>query len=251
MISGTGFHVRLKVFSPQILSVVCMLLSAISVCKAESVNTSDQPVRLVITSETITFDGKSLRFEKPLKDWINVLGENYIQGERNSVGSFDAWRFIYPDLGIDLEVQGNNKAPQSDWVNGQVGTLNDPMSRYIVDVRIRLNPKKQIDPPRISEAKYKSHPYNTMFADYAINFYGAIVDRNIQKEQVLQYGAGTQMDQHFNLVRASASETHDASIAFHHFWGQKPELAVMLTVFPSSKLKYENEVKYFGQVVSR
>ncbi|KDM90035.1 hypothetical protein EA58_19025 [Photobacterium galatheae] len=206
---------------------------------------------MVITSESISFDGKPLRFEAPLKDWILVLGDNYIQGERDSVGAFDAWRFIYPELGIDLEVQGNNKAPKFDWVNGQVGTVQDPMNRYLVDVRIRLNPKNQIDPPRISEEKYKNHPYNTMFADYAINFYGAIVDRNIQKEQVLKYGSGTQMDQHFNLVGASASETHDASIAFHHFWGQKPELAVMLTVYPTLTLKHENEVKYFGQIVSR
>ncbi|UTM59784.1 hypothetical protein L4174_017075 [Photobacterium sp. CCB-ST2H9] len=238
-------------FFAKILAVVAVFFSATSYCQTGITNTSDQPVRLVITPESITFDGKPLRFEEPLKDWIQVLGDNYIQGERDSVAAFKSKRFIYPELGIDLEVQRNTKSPSSDWVNGQVGTLNDPMNRYIVDVRIRLNPKNQIDPPRISEEKFKNHPYNTMFADYAINFYGAIVDRNIQKEQVLKYGSGTQMDQHFNLVGASASETHDASIAFHHFWGQKPELAVMLTVYPSLTLKHENEVKYFGQVVSR
>ncbi|KDM90034.1 hypothetical protein [Photobacterium galatheae] len=238
-------------FFAKILAAVAVFFSATSYCQTGITNTSDQPVRLVITPESITFDGKPLRFEEPLKDWIQVLGDNYIQGESDSVAAFKSKRFIYPKLGIDLEVQRNTKSPSSDWVNGQVGTLNDPMNRYIVDVRIRLNPKNQIDPPRISEEKFKNHPYNTMFADYAINFYGAIVDRNIQKEQVLKYGSGTQMDQHFNLVGASASETHDASIAFHHFWGQKPELAVMLTVYPSLTLKHENEVKYFGQVVSR
>ncbi|WP_330961100.1 DUF7738 domain-containing protein [Photobacterium sp. 53610] len=250
MISGTGFHVRLKVFSPQILSVVCMLLSAISVCKAESVNTSDQPVRLVITSETITFDGQSFRFEKPLKDWIQVLGDNYIQGERDSVAAFKSKRFIYPELGIDLEVQRNTKSPSSDWVNGRIGILQDPMSRYITDVRVYLTPEVKMNPDAI-ELKYKNHPFNTMFASYAINFYGAIVDHSVKKENVIRYGEGVAMDRHFNSVDANVSATHNATLLFDDFWGRKPEVPVMLEIYPSSKLKYENEVKYFGQIVSR
>lgn len=234
-----------------ILTAVFIFWSAESFCQADITNTSDKPVRLVMTPETITFDGKPLSFEKPLKEWIHVLGKKYTQGQRGSVGPYTRRRFIYPDLGIDLEVQGNNKDPKSDWVNGEVGTLNDPMNRYVVDVRIRLNPKNEIAPPRINEKKYENHPYNTMFADYAINFYGAIVDRSVKKEQIIKYGEGVAMDRHFNSVDARISGNHNATIIFEHFFGKKPEVPVMLEIYPSSKLKYKNELKYFGKVVSR
>ncbi|MCM0150188.1 hypothetical protein [Photobacterium galatheae] len=61
---------------------------------------------------------------------------------------------------------------------------------FIVDVKISLNPKNQVDPPRMSEEKYQNHPYNTMFADDAIDFYGAIVDHSVKKENVIQYSKG-------------------------------------------------------------
>ncbi|KDM91092.1 hypothetical protein EA58_13135 [Photobacterium galatheae] len=59
------------------------------------------------------------------------------------------------------------------------------------------------------------------------------------------------MDRHFNSVNASSSATHQAMISFEDFWGRKLEVPVMLEIYPPSKLKDENEVKYFGQVVTR
>ncbi|WP_330961099.1 hypothetical protein [Photobacterium sp. 53610] len=237
-------------FFAKILAAAAVFFSATAYCQTGITNTSGQPVRLVITSEAIIFDGQPLSFENPLKDWLYVFGDNYIQGYHGSVAGFYADRFIYPELGIDLEVQRNNKAPKSDWVNGQVGTVQDPMNRYLVDVRITLTPNTKTEILSVEE-KYKSHPYNTMFADYAISFYGAVVDDSVKKENVIRYGEGVAMDRHFNSVNASESATHNATISFYDFWGRKPEVPVMLEIYPSSKLKNENEVKYFGQIVSR
>ncbi|SDH92271.1 hypothetical protein SAMN04488136_1363, partial [Vibrio xiamenensis] len=56
-------------------------------------NTSSLPVRLVVTKDNITFDGKTLSFDKPFKDWVAVLGDDYMQGELNSLDAFSAQRF--------------------------------------------------------------------------------------------------------------------------------------------------------------
>ncbi len=46
--------------------------------EAKHENVSNKPVRLVVREDYIAFDGKKLNFRQPFKEWVKVLGNNYI-----------------------------------------------------------------------------------------------------------------------------------------------------------------------------
>ncbi|KDM91093.1 hypothetical protein EA58_13140 [Photobacterium galatheae] len=224
------FHmVFIKVFI-----LLLTFVSEIPYFQPEITNTSEKPVRLVITPEEITFDGQRLSFEKPLKDWVDVFGEYYIQGHLGSVVGLGSELFIFPELGIELEVRQNYQSPQSDWVKGEEGTISEPMKRLIANVKVYLAPNTQTKMLNI-EKKYQNHPYSTMSAKYAINFYGAIVDSDVPTEKVIHFADGVTMDQYYRLVAPGVSSVHDASLLLFHFWGEKPQAPVMLEIHRALK----------------
>ena len=227
--------------------IICSLF-VLSACAEE--NDSDKPVRMVITADAITWDNQSLRFDQPFSDWIKVLGNDYIRGDvwRSEVRFLGPSRFVYPKLGIDIEVARNHKDPISDKINGKKWTLKDPFNRYVSVVRINLNPAYIVHNIGMNDETEK-HPYNTMFADYAIDFYGAIVDSNTPKSTILKFSDGHKMSNHFNSI-TSTLEYHNypvrGSILFNDFYEQKPEMSILIELGPSSELKRNNDIKYFG-----
>ncbi|SDH98664.1 hypothetical protein SAMN04488136_14138, partial [Vibrio xiamenensis] len=211
----------------------------------DKANTSSLPVRLVVTRDSIAFDGKTLSFDKPFKDWVAVLGDDYMQGELNSLDAFSAQRFIYPKLGLDIELEKNRKNPKSDWVNGQVGTLSDPMGRYVKGVRVMLS--SHLKNFEFDFDKRRSgRVFNTMSVDYAINFFGAIIDSHTPKSNVLDYSQGLTHSGHFNSIRTSSLEGNQASISYNAFFGSKPEISYMIQIYPDKETQISNRKKYFG-----
>ena len=228
--------------------IICSLF-VLSACSEE--NHSDKPVRLVITSNSVTWEGHLLSFEQPLSDWLKILGSNYVQGNKweSSVSFLDASRFVYPNLGIDIEVARNRKNGQSDWVETKNGwEMKDPFNRYVSVVRINLNPAYIVRNIGMNDETEK-HPYNTMFADYAIDFYGAIVDSATSKEQILTYGSGIQQSTIFNRIDPTLENKNSpiqGYISFNAFYEQKAELSTSMQLTPSSELRRSNDIKYFG-----
>ena len=227
--------------------IICSLF-VLSACAEE--NDSDKPIRMVITADAITWDNQSLRFDQPFSDWIKVLGDDYIVGKmwQKEVRYLHSDRYIYPKLGIDLQIRYNTKNPKSDWINEEPDTLKDPFNRYVSVVRINLNPAYIVLNVGMNDETEK-HPYNTMFADYAIDFYGAIVDSNTPKSTILKFSDGHKMSHHFNEI-TSTLEYHNypvrGNILFNDFYEQKAELSISMQLTPSSELKRSNDIKYFG-----
>ncbi|SDH92258.1 hypothetical protein SAMN04488136_1362 [Vibrio xiamenensis] len=212
----------------------------------DKANTSSLLVRLVVTKDNITFDGKTLSFDMPFKDWIEVLGDDYIQGGRdNFAGGFSEDRFIYPKLGLDIELLLNDRDPKSNWNNDDKGSLKDPFGRYVRVVRVMLSSHLknfEFD----FDKKRSSHVFNTMSASYAINFFGAIVDSHTPKSNVLDYSQGLTHSGHFNSIRTSSLEGNQASIAYNAFFGSKPEISYMIQIYPDKETQISNRKKYFG-----
>ena len=227
--------------------IICSLF-VLSACAEE--NYSDKPIRMVITADAITWDNQSLRFDQPFSDWIKVLGDDYIVGKmwQKEVRYLHSDRYIYPKLGIDLQIRYNTKNPKSDWINEEPDTLKDPFNRYVSVVRINLNPAYIVLNVGMNDETEK-HPYNAMFADYAIDFYGAIVDSNTPKSTILKFSDGHKMSNHFNEI-TSTLEYHNypvrGNILFNDFYEQKAELSISMQLTPSSELKRSNDIKYFG-----
>ena len=227
--------------------IICSLF-VLSACAEE--NDSDKPVRMVITADAITWDNQSLRFDQPFSDWIKVLGDDYIVGKmwQKEVRYLHSDRYIYPKLGIDLQIRYNTKNPKSDWINEEPDTLKDPFNRYVSVVRINLNPAYIVRNIGMNDETEK-HPYNTMFADYAIDFYGAIVDSATSKEQILTYGSGIQQSTIFNRIDPTLENKNSpiqGYISFNAFYEQKAELSTSMQLTPSSELRRSNDIKYFG-----
>ncbi|KKD57909.1 hypothetical protein RN22_23890 [Grimontia sp. AD028] len=220
---------------------------------------STKPIRLVITGETISFDGKLLSFKDPLNQWIEVLGEDYVyigenpdyQKAYNSSGSD---RFVYPKLGIDIEVQFNNSDVKSEFIDGKPGTLKDPYNRFVSIIRIRMNPESKADPggARYIGTERANHTYYTMHADYAIDFYGAIVDSDTSIESVLSQSNIVKRNRKFHSsIGVYSGYENLGKIVYNHFFGEQPEVSMSMQVWPTLELRLENERKYFGKVVSR
>ena len=225
----------------------------------DDINTSPKPIRLVITDHKLTFDGKEHNFKQPLQDWIAVLGNDFIRGNQDenwkkAILGHESDRFIYPELGIDIKVEINNKDVKSDWVNGVPGTLSDPFNRYVEGVRVTVNPK-YIMKEDLNQTKMLDHPFNTMFADYAINFHGAIVDNTTSKKQILMYSQNVSESGHFNSISRSNSAKNRSNIrgvlSFYDFWGNKPEISTQMEILPTTRIREENQIKYFGKITSR
>ncbi len=185
--------IRIKSLSPLILH---LLLVALSGCKYQNENVeqsegdyqnkSDRPVRLVVSEQGLVWDEQLLSFEQPLKEWIAILGDNYYQG-----GSDEAWElralsrpqvFIYPELGIKIDL-GLNYAPTPE----KKDVLYDPYNSHIALISIQLNPLIKTNNVNIRE-HLRTHFYNTMYADYAIDYFGAIIDSNTPTTQIIQFG---------------------------------------------------------------
>ncbi|WP_089139369.1 DUF7738 domain-containing protein [Vibrio rumoiensis] len=239
------------------LLILFTLLLLVSGCFAET-TVSQKPVRLVVTSDTIRFDGKRLSFKDPLKQWIEVLGDDYVYigkepSYQKAFGASGRQRFVYPELGIDITVQTNHIDVKSDFINGKPGTLKDPYNRFISVLRIRMNPKSKAKPIvyRHLDKEMAEHPYNTMYADYAIDFYGAIVDSDTSIESVLDQSDIVKRDRHFSSVGVSSGFNNLGTIIFNHFFGEQPEVSISMQISPSSEIRLDNERRYFGKEVSR
>lgn len=240
------------------LLILFTLLLLVSGCFAET-PVSKKPVKLVITGDTIRFDGKLLSFQDPLSQWIEVLGENYVSiGENPSYqkafGLRGRDRFIYPELGIDIAVQVNRIDVKSDYIDGKSGMLKDPLNRFISTVRIKMNPTSKANPIdfRYLDKEVAEHPFNTMYADYAIDFYGAIVDSDTSIESVLEQSDIVKRNRKFFAsVGVYSGYENLGNIVFNHFFGEQPEVSMWLEVWPTLELSLENERRYFGKVVSR
>ncbi len=237
-----------------ILLLLPLLLVVLNGCKYQ--NKSERPVRLIVNEQGLIFDGQPLSFEQPLKEWITVLGENYHQGDRSKADGVRimrySQRFIYPELGMDLEVEFNHLDPASEYLEG--GVLRDPYNRTISVLRIKLNPNVTAGPS--VKKQHRSHFYNTMYADYAIDFFGAIVDSNTPKEQILQFAKPVKHHRHFNSVgfRAlwSDKETKvQGNVSFNDFFGHQPEMSWMIELTPPTSVRQQNQLKYFGVVVTQ
>ncbi len=244
----------IRIKSLPILLLLPLLLMVLSGCKYQ--NRSERPVRLVVSEQGLIFDGQPLSFEQPLKEWITVLGDNYHQGDDSKTDEPSIMqrprRFIYPELGIDLEVEFNYLDPPSEYLEGSV--LRDPYNRTISVVRIKLNPNITAGPS--VNKQHRTHFYNTMYADYAIDFFGAIVDSNTPKEQILQFAKPVKHHRHFNSVGfrvpGSNKETKvQGNVSFNHFFGQRPEISWMMELTPPTSIRQQNQLKYFGVVVTK
>nr|WP_087024389.1 hypothetical protein [Thaumasiovibrio subtropicus] len=229
-----------------------LLLIFLSCFSAAEPSTAKSAVRLSITGDSLTFDGKPLSFKEPLSKWIEVLGDDFIQGPERPFNAFSIDRFIFPDLGIDIAVQVNIKDVRSDWVDGQVGTLKDPYNRYITTVRISMNPEAKANPSKIYEEGTEDHPFYTMYADYAIDFYGAVVDGDVSIKSVLSQSDIVKRDRQFSFSLGVYSGYENlGNLMFNDFFGKQPEVPMTLEIWPTLKLRLENERRYFGKVVSR
>ncbi len=225
-----------------ILLFLPLLLVVVNGCKYQ--NKSDRPVRLIVSEQGLIFDGQELSFEQPLKEWIARLGSEFYQGRSNDgIGALYEGRFVYPDLGIDLEVEFNHSDPSSEWLEGFV--LRDPYNRPISIVRLRLNPK--IATHYIKE-QHKAHFYNTMSANYAVDYFGAIIDSNTPKAPILQFGRKVRRDSNFNAVGFYERDKEVTSVLFFEV---QPEIPRLLTVSPSKATRQQNQLKYFGVVVTQ
>lgn len=230
----------------------------VSDCFAE-ITVSQKPVRLVVTGDTIRFDGKQLSFKDPLKQWIEVLGDNYVYigkepSYQKAFGASGRQRFVYPELGIDIAVQTNYIDVKSDFINDKPGTLKDPYNRFISVVRIRMNPESKADPIRYRhlDKEMAEHPYNTMYADYAINFYGAIVDSDTSIESVLDQSDIVKRKRKFSSsVGVYSGFNNLGTIIFNHFFGEQPEVSMSMQISPNTEIRLDNERRYFGKEVSR
>ncbi|WP_028023759.1 DUF7738 domain-containing protein [Enterovibrio calviensis] len=233
--------------------LITIALFLLSGCFSET-EASNKPIRLVISGDQITIDGKALSFEEPLKEWIEVLGDGYLQGNNGPISAFYMNRFIYPELGIDLEVQLNYSDVKSDWIDGEVGTLKDPYNRFVSVVRISMNPESKANPSdyRYLDKEEAEHPYYTMYADYAIDFYGAIVDSDTSIESVLSQSNIVKRNRKFHAsVGVYSGYENLGNIVFNHFFGEQPEVSMSMEVWPTLELRLENERRYFGKVVTR
>ncbi|WP_087024387.1 hypothetical protein [Thaumasiovibrio subtropicus] len=214
-------------------------------------------VRLSISGDSLAFDGKPLSFKEPLYKWIEVLGDDYVyigedEGYQKAYDLSGSERFIYPDLGIDIAIQVNIKDVRSDWVDGQVGTLKDPYNRFITTVRISMNPKAKANPSKIYREGTEGHPFYTMYVDYAIDFYGAVVDGDVSIKSVLSQSDIVKRNRKFSFTLGVYSGYENlGSLMFNDFYGEKPEIPMRLAIWPTLKLRLENERRYFGKVVSR
>ncbi len=146
---------------------------------------------------------------------------------------------------MDLEVEFNHLDPSSEKIDGQRGTLRDPYNRTISIVRLRLNPK--IVTHYIKE-QHKAHFYNTMYADYAIDYFGAIIDSTTPKAPILQFGRKVRRDSNFNAVGFYERDKNVTSVLFFE---AQPEMPRLLTVSPSGTIRQQNQLKYFGVVVTQ
>ncbi|WP_087024391.1 hypothetical protein [Thaumasiovibrio subtropicus] len=234
-----------------------LLVIFISCFSAAEPSTAKSAVRLSISGDSLTFDGKPLSFKEPLYKWIEVLGDDYVyigedEGYQKAYGSSGSDRFIYPDLGIDIAVQMNRIDVRSDWVDGQVGTLKDPYNRFITTVRISMNPEAKANPSKIYREGTEGHPFYTMYADYAIDFYGAVVDGDVSFKSVLSQSDIVKRDRQFSFSLGVYSGYDNlGNLMFNDFFGKQPEVPMTLEIWPTLKLRLENERRYFGKVVTR
>ncbi|MGF1868286.1 hypothetical protein L4D15_24095 [Enterovibrio norvegicus] len=233
--------------------LIAIALFLLSGCFSET-EASNKPIRLVISGDQITIDGKALSFERPLQDWIDILGSDYIQGPKKPVNAFAIDRFIFPKLGIDLQVQTNYADVKSDWIDGEVGTLKDPYNRFVNVIRISMNPESKANPSdyRYLDKEEAEHPYYTMHADYAIDFYGAIVDSDTSIESVLSQSNIVKRNRKFHAsVGVYSGYENLGNIVFNHFFGEQPEVSASMEVWPTKELRLENERRYFGEIVTQ
>ncbi len=184
--------------SRPVLSLLPILLMALCGFKYQNENVdqnkSNRPIRLIVNEQGIIWDDRPLSFEQPLKEWIAILGDNYYQGGKPD----EPWElralnrpqvFIYPELGIEIDL-GFNYVPLSERnIVGKhgIGISHDPYNSYISHVSIQLNSLIKTNNINIKE-HLKNHFYNTMYANYAIDYFGAIIDSNTPMAQIVQFG---------------------------------------------------------------
>jgi len=221
-----------------ILIMVNILLVA---CEPPSDNSSDKPIRLQVSPDQLLWDGKELSFHEPLSQWVAVIGDDYIDGKIwKDIGPVDDMRLVYPELAIDIQVIFNPK--------GDPGPIDDVMQRYVKIVRIYLNSDMTIVPYLVSSSE-KQHPYFNMSVPFAINLYGAIVDSDTPKADIIKYAEPVSHHPNFNGVYTSRIRHKfdiNAYINFNNFFGNKPEKSHILQITPSEKIEKENIDKYFG-----
>ncbi len=87
-----------------------------------------------------------------------------------------------------------------------------------------------------------------MYADYAIDFFGAIIDSNPPKAPILQFGRKVRRDSNFNAV---GFYERDKEVNSYLSFEAQPEIPRLLMLKPSTKVRQQNQLKYFGVVVTQ
>ena len=223
-----------------------ILIFLLSGCYSD--NQSNLPVRLVIHKDSLSFDGKPLSFSQPVKDWIDVLGDDYLIGKNKSgPRSFVGGRIIYPKLGIDLAIDVQTKANDTERNFSEDGSLKDPMARYVGVVRVMLHSHVELNEYFIGD---KTHPFNTMKTSYAIDYFGAIIDADTPKEQILKYANGAEMSSVFNRIDVNYNAVNidnKASLWINYVDHSDDEILGMMQITGSNSIMKAAREKYINE----